>query len=179
MASTETLEEIKARVKQVTPEETRAALETGEAVLIDTRDAVNREDARIEGDHYAPAGQGASVAHNEEFAERVEQAAGDRSKPVILYCGAGNRSAVAADVLTKEHGFEDVASMSGGLTLWEIQGLPVAIPEGMSPEQRNRYSRHTLLPEVGIEGQLKMLNAKVLLIGAGDLGAPSALYLAA
>jgi molybdopterin/thiamine biosynthesis adenylyltransferase/rhodanese-related sulfurtransferase len=179
MAGTETLEDIKARIKQVSPEETRAALESGDAAVIDTRDAVNRQDARIEGDHYAPAGQGASEAHGEEFAERVEQAAGDRSKPVILYCGAGNRSAVAADVLTKEHGFKDVASMSGGLTLWEIQGLPVVIPEGMSPEQRNRYSRHTLLPEVGVEGQLKMLNAKVLLIGAGGLGAPAALYLAA
>jgi molybdopterin/thiamine biosynthesis adenylyltransferase/rhodanese-related sulfurtransferase len=179
MAGTETLEDIKARIKQVSPEETRAALESGDAVVIDTRDAINRQDARIEGDHYAPAGQGASEAHSEEFAERVEEAAGDRSKPVILYCGAGNRSAVAADALTKEHGFKDVASMAGGLTLWEIQGLPVVIPEGMSPEQRNRYSRHTLLPEVGVEGQLKMLNARVLLVGAGGLGAPAALYLAA
>jgi len=179
MAGTETLEDIKARIKQVTPEETRAALESGDAVVIDTRDAVNRQDARIGGDHYAPAGQGASEAHTEQFAERVEEAAGNREKPVILYCGAGNRSAVAADALTKEHGFKDVASMSGGLTLWEIQGLPVVIPEGMSPEQRNRYSRHTLLPEVGVEGQLKMLNAKVLLVGAGGLGAPAALYLGA
>jgi sulfur-carrier protein adenylyltransferase/sulfurtransferase len=179
MASTETLEDIKARIKQVTPAETSSALESGDAVVIDTRDAINRQDARIEGDHYAPAGQGASEAHTEEFAERVEEAAGGRDKPVILYCGAGNRSAVAADVLTNEHGFKDVASMSGGMTLWEIQGLPVVIPEGMSAEQRNRYSRHTLLPEVGVEGQLKMLNAKVLLIGAGGLGAPAALYLAA
>jgi molybdopterin/thiamine biosynthesis adenylyltransferase/rhodanese-related sulfurtransferase len=179
MATTETLEEIKARIKQVTPEETLEALRSGEAVLVDTREAINREDARIDGDHYAPAGQGAGQAHSEEFAERVEEAAGDREKPVILYCGAGNRSAIAADALTREHGFSDVASMSGGLTLWEIKGLPVVTPEGMSAEQRNRYSRHTLLPEVGVEGQLKMLNAKVLLIGAGGLGAPAALYLAA
>ncbi len=177
--ATETLEQIKERIKQVSPEETRAALESGDAVVIDTRDAVNREDARIEGDHYAPAGQGGSEAHTEEFARRVEEAAGDREKPVILYCGAGNRSAVAADALQSEHEFKDVASMAGGLTLWEIQGLPVVIPEGMSPEQRNRYSRHTLLPEVGVEGQLKLLNAKVLLVGAGGLGAPAALYLAA
>jgi sulfur-carrier protein adenylyltransferase/sulfurtransferase len=179
MATTETLEDIKARIKQVTPEETRDALQSGEAVVIDTRDAVNRQDARIEGDQYAPAGQGGADSHSEEFADRVEELAGGRDKPVILYCGAGNRSAVAADALTREHGFEDVASMAGGLTLWEIQHLPVVIPEGMSPEQRNRYSRHTLLPEVGVEGQLKMLNAKVLLIGAGGLGAPAALYLAA
>ena len=128
--ATETLEEIKSRIKQVSPEETRAALESGDAVLIDTRDAINREDARIEGDHYAPAGQGGGEARSEEFAQRVEDAAGDRSKPVILYCGAGNRSAVAADALTKEHGFKDVSSMRGGLTLWEIQGLPVVTPEG-------------------------------------------------
>jgi sulfur-carrier protein adenylyltransferase/sulfurtransferase len=179
MATTETLDDIKARIKEVSPEETRAALESGDAVVIDTRDAVNRQDARIEGDHYAPAGQGGTGAHSEEFAEAVEEAAGGRDKPVILYCGAGNRSAVAADALEREHGFENVSSMGGGLTLWEIQGLPVVIPEGMSPEQRNRYSRHTLLPEVGVEGQLKMLNAKVLLVGAGGLGAPAALYLAA
>jgi sulfur-carrier protein adenylyltransferase/sulfurtransferase len=179
MASTETLDDIKARIKQVTPEETRSSLESKGAIVIDTRDAVNRQDARIEGDEYAPAGQGGIEAHTEAFAERVEELAGGRDKPVILYCGAGNRSAVAADALTREHGFADVASMSGGLTLWEIQGLPVVTPEGMSPEQRNRYSRHTLLPEVGVEGQLKMLNAKVLLIGAGGLGAPAALYLAA
>jgi molybdopterin/thiamine biosynthesis adenylyltransferase len=91
----------------------------------------------------------------------------------------GNRSAVAADALVREHGFENVASVEGGIAAWEAAGLPVVVPEGMSAEQRNRYSRHTLLPEVGVEGQLKMLNAKVLLIGAGGLGAPAALYLAA
>jgi molybdopterin/thiamine biosynthesis adenylyltransferase/rhodanese-related sulfurtransferase len=174
----ETIEQIKERIEEVSPEETRDALASGDAVVIDTRDAINREDARIDGDSYAPAGQGASEAHTDEFAERVAEAAGGRDQRVILYCGAGNRSAVAADAL-KEHGFEDVASMRGGLTAWEQAGLPVVIPEGMSPEQRNRYSRHTLLPEVGVEGQLKLLNAKVLLIGAGGLGAPAALYLAA
>jgi molybdopterin/thiamine biosynthesis adenylyltransferase/rhodanese-related sulfurtransferase len=174
----ETIEQIKQRIEEVSPEETRDALASGDAVVIDTRDAINREDARIDGDSYAPAGQGASEAHTDEFAERVAEAAGGRDQRVILYCGAGNRSAVAADAL-KEHGFDDVASMRGGLTAWEQAGLPVVIPEGMSPEQRNRYSRHTLLPEVGVEGQLKLLNAKVLLIGAGGLGAPAALYLAA
>ncbi len=177
--ATETIEQIKDRIEQVTPDETQQQLESGDAVLVDTRDAINREDARIEGDHYAPAGQGASQAGTEDFAAAVEQAAGDRSKRVILYCGAGNRSAVAADALLNQHGFENVASLEGGIKAWEAQGLPVVIPEGMSPEQRNRYSRHTLLPEVGVEGQLKLLNAKVLLLGAGGLGAPAALYLAA
>jgi molybdopterin/thiamine biosynthesis adenylyltransferase/rhodanese-related sulfurtransferase len=177
--ATETIEQIKSRIEQVTPDEAQQQLESGEAVLVDTRDAINREDARIEGDHYANAGQGAAQAGTEDFAELVEKAAGDRAKRVILYCGAGNRSSVAADALLNQHGFENVASLEGGLMNWEAQGLPVVIPEGMSPEQRNRYSRHTLLPEVGVEGQLKLLNSKVLLIGAGGLGAPAALYLAA
>ena len=76
-------------------------------------------------------------------------------------------------------GYENVASMAGGILAWQEQGLPVAAAEGLTAEQRDRYSRHTLLPEVGVEGQLKMLNAKVLLVGAGGLGAPTALYLAA
>jgi molybdopterin/thiamine biosynthesis adenylyltransferase len=76
-------------------------------------------------------------------------------------------------------GYRDVASMAGGIIAWQEQGLPVVATEGMSAAQRERYSRHTLLPEVGVEGQLKMLNAKVLLVGAGGLGAPTALYLAA
>ena len=177
--ATETLEQIKSRVEQVDPERTREEVESGEAVLVDTRDAINRADVRIEGDHYVPAGQGGSQAQSEDFAKAVEEAVGDRSGRVILYCNAGNRSAVAADTLVSEHGFENVASMAGGIATWEAEGLPVVTPEGMSAEQRNRYSRHTLLPEVGVEGQLKMLNAKVLLIGAGGLGAPAALYLAA
>ena len=97
---------------------------------------------------------------------------------MILYCASGNRSARAADQL-RELGYENAASVAGGIKAWEAEGLPVVMPEGMTAEQRNRYSRHTLLPEVGVEGQLKLLNAKVLLVGAGGLGAPTALYLAA
>jgi len=177
--ATETIEQVKERIEQVTPEQALEELRSGDAVLIDTRDAVNREEVRIEGDAFAPAGAGGIEAHNPTFAERVEQEAGARDKRVVLYCNVGNRSAVAADALKEEHGFSDVASVEGGIAAWEQTGLPVVTPEGMSPEQRNRYSRHTLLPEVGIEGQLKMLNAKVLLLGAGGLGAPAALYLAA
>jgi molybdopterin/thiamine biosynthesis adenylyltransferase/rhodanese-related sulfurtransferase len=179
MASTETLDDIKARIEQVTPDQAKEEVEAGDAVLIDTRDAVNRQEVRIEGDEFAPAGNGGIESHTEEFGDRIAELAGDRSKRVLVYCNVGNRSAVAADALTREHGFENVASVEGGIAGWEAAGLPVVVPEGMSAEQRNRYSRHTLLPEVGVEGQLKMLNAKVLLIGAGGLGAPAALYLAA
>jgi len=179
MASTETLEDIKARIEQVTPAEASSELDAGGAVLIDTRDAINRQEVRVEGDEYAPAGNGGIESHTEQFGDRVAELAGGRDQRVLLYCNVGNRSAVAADALVREHGFEDVASVAGGIAAWEQDGLPVLVPEGMSAEQRNRYSRHTLLPQVGVEGQLRMLNAKVLLIGAGGLGAPAALYLAA
>ena len=97
---------------------------------------------------------------------------------MLLYCRTENRSARAADAL-RELGYRDVAYMRGGIVAWEEAGLPVAEDSGLTTEQRMRYSRHTLLPEVGVEGQLKLLNAKVLLIGAGGLGSPIALYLAA
>ena len=179
MASTETLDDIKARIEQVTAEEAANELASGDAVLIDTRDAINRQEIRAEGDEFAPAGNGGIESHSEEFGDRVAELAGGRDKRVVLYCNVGNRSAVAADALIREHGFEDVASVEGGIAAWEAAGLPVVVPEGMSAEQRNRYSRHTLLPEVGVDGQLKLLNSKVLLLGAGGLGAPTALYLAA
>ena len=179
MASTETLDDIKARIEQVTVEEAANELASGDAVLIDTRDAINRQEIRVEGDEFAPAGNGGIESHTDEFGDRVAELAGGRDKRVVLYCNVGNRSAVAADALIREHGFEDVASVEGGIAAWEAAGLPVVVPEGMSAEQRNRYSRHTLLPEVGVEGQLKLLNSKVLLLGAGGLGAPTALYLAA
>ena len=110
--------------------------------------------------------------------DEIAAAAPDKSARTILYCRSGNRSYKAAEQM-QALGYENVASMAGGILAWQEQGLPVAAAEGMTAEQRDRYSRHTLLPEVGVEGQLKMLNAKVLLVGAGGLGAPTALYLAA
>jgi len=102
----------------------------------------------------------------------------DRSQRVILYCRSGNRSGKAAQEVS-ELGYENVANVDGGILAWQEQGLPVVTAEGLTPEQRMRYSRHTLIPEVGVDGQIKLLNAKVLLIGAGGLGSPAALYLAA
>ena len=98
---------------------------------------------------------------------------------MILYCASGNRSALAAHTLEQELGYENVESMTGGITLWKDRGYEVEVPRAFTPEQRERYSRHFLLPEVGIEGQQKLLDAKVLLLGAGGLGSPTALYLAA
>ena len=110
---------------------------------------------------------------------RIDGAVPDRSQRVILYCASGNRSALAAHTLEHELGFEHVESMTGGYTLWKDRGYDVEVPRTFTPEQRERYSRHFLLPEVGIEGQQKLLDAKVLLLGAGGLGSPTALYLAA
>jgi sulfur-carrier protein adenylyltransferase/sulfurtransferase len=156
-------------VEEVEPFEAAQEIEGGDVVLIDTREPHEFQEARIEGGKLVPPGL---------LADEIATAAPDKSARTILYCRSGNRSYKAAEQM-EALGYTDVASMAGGILLWQEQGLPVVATEGMSAEQRDRYSRHTLLPEVGVEGQLKMLNAKVLLLGAGGLGAPTALYLAA
>jgi molybdopterin/thiamine biosynthesis adenylyltransferase len=98
---------------------------------------------------------------------------------VILYCASGQRSALAAHALEDLLGYSNVASMTGGITLWKDRGYKVDVPKVLSTEQKERYGRHLLLPEVGADGQAKLLDAKVLLLGAGGLGSPTALYLAA
>jgi len=98
--------------------------------------------------------------------------------PVVVYCAGGTRSVLAADTLA-QLGYSNVVSVIGGFNRWKDEGLPWETPGVLSPEQRNRYQRHLLLPEVGVEGQIKLLRSKVLLLGAGGLGSPAALYLAA
>ena len=168
--ATEPIELIKSRIDEVDPQSAHDEMERGEAVLIDTREPHEWDAAHL---------QGARLVSPASVAELVPELAPERSKRLLLYCATGNRSARAADVLQNELGYENVASIAGGIEAWQQAGLPVVEAEGLSPEQRTRYSRHTLLPEVGVEGQLKLLDSKVLLIGAGGLGAPSAFYLAA
>jgi molybdopterin/thiamine biosynthesis adenylyltransferase/rhodanese-related sulfurtransferase len=108
----------------------------------------------------------------------IEAAVPDRSTPVVLYCAGGIRSLFAAQTL-RAMGYEDVASMGGGFQAWKSQGLDWVQPARLTDTQKQRYSRHLLIPEVGSEGQAKLLASKVLLIGAGGLGSPAALYLAA
>src|SRR4029453_16757422 len=96
---------------------------------------------------------------------RIERAAPDHDRPVLLYCSAGNRSAFAAKTL-EELGYEDVTSLAGGFTDWKRNGFPVDLHAGLKSPQRARYSRHLLIPEVGELGQLKLLDSKVLLVGA-------------
>jgi hypothetical protein len=108
---------------------------------------------------------------------RIEDKVG-KEEDVVVYCAGGTRSLLAAQTL-KRMGYEKVRSLSGGFTKWKDGGNPWQKPQLLSAAQRNRYSRHLLIPEVGEAGQLKLLNAKVLCIGAGALGSPVALYLAA
>ncbi len=160
---------VKAVVEEIEPFEAAQEIEGGDVVLIDTREPHEYQEAHLENGKLVPPGL---------LRDEIAAAAPNKSARTILYCRSGNRSYKAAEQL-EALGYTDVASMAGGILAWQEQGLPVLATEGMTPEQRDRYSRHTLMPEVGVDGQLKMLNAKVLLLGAGGLGAPTALYLAA
>ena len=156
-------------IEEIQPFEASEEIAGGDVVLIDTREPHEYQEAHLEGGKLVPPGL---------LADQIEAAAPDKSARTILYCRSGNRSAIAAAQM-QAMGYDNVASMEGGILAWQEQGLPVVSASGMTAEQRERYSRHTLLPEVGVDGQLKLLNAKVLLLGAGGLGAPTALYLAA
>ena len=161
--------QITQQVEEIEPFEAAQEIEGGDVVLIDTREPHEYEESHLEDGKLVPPGL---------LADEIAAAAPDKSARTLIYCRSGNRSFKAAEQM-QALGYENVASMAGGILAWQEQGLPVIATEGMTPEQRDRYSRHTLLPEVGVDGQLKMLNAKVLLVGAGGLGAPTALYLAA
>ncbi len=164
------LDQIKEQIEEIVPAEAKREFDAGEAVLIDIREPHEHQEVHLDGDTLIPQG---------ELVAAIDEVAPDAGQRVILYCRSGNRSARAALELASELGYDNVASVAGGILDWQEQGLPVVEAEGLSREQRMRYSRHTLLPEVGVEGQLKLLNSKVLLIGAGGLGSPTALYLAA
>jgi sulfur-carrier protein adenylyltransferase/sulfurtransferase len=165
----EVLRQIKSRIDEVDPSVVREQVSNG-ALVIDVREPEEWSTGHIPGAKHVP----------KSFLEsRIEGAAPDRSQHVILYCQSGNRSAWAARTLIEDLGYENVESMTGGITLWKDRGYDVETPRSLTAEQRERYSRHLLLPEVGAEGQQKLLDAKVLLLGAGGLGSPTALYLAA
>src|SRR5215469_16120152 len=165
----EVLRQIKDRIDELDPSAVREQLQDG-ALVIDVRQDEEWAVGHIPGARHVPK------SHLES---RVEGSAPDKAQPVILYCASGQRSAWAARTMMEDLGYEHVSSMTGGFTLWKDRGYEVEVPRAMSAEQRDRYSRHLLLPEVGIEGQQKLLDAKVLLLGAGGLGSPIALYLAA
>ena len=154
-------------VLEIDPTSAHDRLQSDEPpVLVDIREDWELEAGRIGGSEHVP------------MAELGEKLDAYRGRALILYCAHGNRSLRAAKALS-EHGIEDVVSLAGGIVAWDEAGLPVEAPGELDEAQRERYSRHLLIPEIGAAGQERMLAANVLVVGAGGLGSPAALYLAA
>jgi molybdopterin/thiamine biosynthesis adenylyltransferase/rhodanese-related sulfurtransferase len=163
------LKQTKTQIREVETAEVDELRHRDDTVLLDVREPDEHEQGTIPGSLFIPRGQ---------LESNVESRITDKATPVLVYCAAGARSAFAAKSL-QELGYTDVVSMKGGFNRWKDEGRDWQTPRVLNPEQRNRYQRHLLLPEVGEAGQLKLLDAKVLLLGAGGLGSPAALYLAA
>jgi sulfur-carrier protein adenylyltransferase/sulfurtransferase len=162
--------EVRAQIDEVTPEDVARRLDAGERFeLLDVREQDETQHGVV------PGAVALSRAH---FESRVEDVLPDKSAEVVVYCASGVRSAFAARTLV-ELGYENVSSMTGGFIRWKDLGYDTKVPQALDPGQRDRYSRHLILPEVGERGQIAFLESKVLCIGAGGLGSPALLYLAA
>ena len=164
----ELLQQAKAQIREVDTAGGEQLLAEG-WTLLDVREPDEYEQGAIAGSVHIPRGQ---------LESSIENRVADRSTPLVAMCAGGVRSAFAA-VTLEQMGYTDVVSMDGGFNRWKDEGRAWERPRTLTPEQRNRYQRHLLVPEVGEEGQLRLLDAKVLLLGAGGLGSPAALYLAA
>ncbi|RKG79455.1 molybdopterin-synthase adenylyltransferase MoeB [Corallococcus terminator] len=163
------LSEVKKEIREVSHEHVRQLLDSRAPVkLIDVRESDEYAGGRLPGAVHIPRGY---------LELRIEEQAG-RDEEVVLYCAGGTRSALAARTL-RELGYTRVSSLAGGYNRWSDAAYPVEKPVVLSSEQKERYRRHLTLPEVGEEGQARLLKSKVLLLGAGGLGSPAALYLAA
>jgi adenylyltransferase/sulfurtransferase len=164
------MDEARRDVPEVSVDEARQRLgREPKVALLDVREKEEYREGHIDGSISLPRG----------FLEmRIEDTVPDKGTPIIAYCAGGTRSLIAARTL-KEMGYTSVVSMAGGFNGWKNNGQPFVTDRQFTPEQLTRYSRHFLLPEVGEAGQAKLLDAKVLLLGAGGLGSPTALYLAA
>jgi len=169
LSSAELLRQVKSQIEEVDPSEVNELIDEG-VVVIDVRETEEFSTGHLPGAKHVPRSY---------LETRIEGVVPDRATQVILYCASGNRSAYGARTLSEDLGYEHVRSMTGGITLWKDRGYEVAVPRTLTAEQRDRYSRHMLVPEIGADGQQKLLDAKVLLLGAGGLGSPTALYLAA
>ena len=166
----ELLARVKKEIEEISTIEAQARLDSSESPLfVDVRESDEWEEGHIPGAVFIPRGR---------LESRIEGLIPDKSRSLALYCAVGSRSAFAAKVLG-EMGYTDVVSVASGFADWKRNGFDVTIPRVLSSEQRSRYSRHILIPEVGEEGQQRLLDARVLLVGAGGLGSPASLYLAA
>ena len=163
----ELLNAAKQAIREVEPSDVAARLDYYR--ILDVREPDEHEQGAVPGAVHIPRG-------NLEFS--VESRLTDKHAPIAVYCAGGVRSAFAAKTL-QDLGYTDVVSVIGGFNKWKDEGLTWTTPRTLNPDQRNRYQRHLLLPEVGDKGQLRLLDSKVLLLGAGGLGSPAALYLAA
>lgn len=164
-------ETVRQNVSEVDVHALKSAIQNADnqPIVIDVRERDEWEQGHVPGARFIPRG----------FLEmRVEEQVPDKDQPVYLYCAGGVRSIFAAQAL-QQLGYENAISVSGGFGSWKDAGYPFDIPRQWTPDQRQRYSRHFLIPEIGETGQGKLLDAKVLMIGAGGLGSPAALYLAA
>ncbi len=164
----ELLSATKAEINEVDTEQGSVRIGDG-ALLLDVREPDEHDQGAVPGSMHIARGN---------LEASIEARVPDKSTPIVVMCAGGVRSAFAAKTLG-ELGYTDVVSMDGGFNAWKDDGRNWAVPQSLTADQRNRYQRHLLLPEVGNEGQLKLLDAKVLCLGAGGLGSPAALYLAA
>jgi molybdopterin/thiamine biosynthesis adenylyltransferase/rhodanese-related sulfurtransferase len=163
------LAQAKATITEIDTAEAARRIDNGGVVVLDVREPDEFEQGALPGVIHIPRGH---------LEAQIETRIVDHDAPIIVYCAGGVRSAFAAKTLG-ELGYRDVTSMAGGFGKWKDEGREWKTPAVLSAEQRNRYQRHLLLPEVGVEGQAKLLASKVLMLGAGGLGSPSAMYLAA
>jgi len=170
LSSQELLAQVKGEVKEMSMEELKEKMDRkDDLVLIDVREQDEVDQGIIVGATHIPRG----------FLElRIENTENDRDREIVLYCAGGNRSALAAQSL-EAMGYTNVISMREGYTGWSGAGFPTAQERALSKDERLRYSRHLIVPEIGEPGQVKILESKVLLVGTGGLGSPSAYYLAA
>jgi len=165
----EMLADAKAAVREIDPAQAEQEISAEKAVVLDVREPDEYEQGALAGAVHIPRGT---------LETSVEGRIPDKASHLVVYCAGGTRSAFAAKTL-QDLGYTDVASVVGGFNRWKDEGREWSAPRSLSSEQRNRYQRHLLLPEIGEAGQLKLLDSKVLLLGAGGLGSPAALYLAA
>jgi adenylyltransferase/sulfurtransferase len=165
-----TYREILAQVKEEIEEITNALLGGADLpVFLDVREHDEWQEGHLPGALHVPRGN---------LESRIEALVPDKAEDIVVYCAAGARSAFAVKSL-EDLGYTNLRSMAGGFADWKRNGFPYATPRLLTPAQRSRYARHLLIPEVGVDGQQKLLDARVLLIGAGGLGSPASLYLAA
>jgi molybdopterin/thiamine biosynthesis adenylyltransferase/rhodanese-related sulfurtransferase len=163
----EMIRRVRSEIREVSVEDARARADR--AVVVDVREAEEWSQGHVPGAVFIPRGY---------LEQRIEEKVPDKAREVIAYCAGGTRSALAAKTL-QELGYQNVSSMAGGFGKWKEAGFTITVPRTLSAEQKARYSRHLLVPEVGEAGQARLLESKVLLVGAGGLGSPAGLYLAA